>query len=106
MMGDEIEYDANNMQTVDSEKETFIHHSSPSEFYPGTQYKQKIVWKNVVGFILMHVLAVYGIYLEICGHIQKKTMFLSEYKITFLIRWSVNIVSSNFRFSHQICLEF
>lgn len=96
IMFEEITYYANNMRTEDS---YHLRHSSRSEIHPRIYYKQ-IVWPNVVGFIILHVIAAYGFYLEICGYVQKKTMIFSECKVTVLTKMSINNISLNFRFLH------
>lgn len=91
------EIDVNYMQTADSDQVTFIHQPLRSKIHPQTQYKQ-FVWKRLVIFTILHTIAIYGFYLEICGYVQKKTIIFGEYKITALIRRSVNHASLNFRF--------
>ncbi|KAL5232757.1 hypothetical protein ACI65C_000167 [Semiaphis heraclei] len=37
-------------------------------------YKWQIVWRNVIGFVILHSIAVYGFYLLFFGHVQIKTV--------------------------------
>lgn len=44
-------------------------------------FKHKIVWKNAIGFAILHILALYGLYL--CKHAQPLTIFWCKYANIF-----------------------
>lgn len=41
-------------------------------------YKHEIVWKNAIGFLILHLLAVWGYYILLTGGIQFKTFIWSK----------------------------
>ncbi|CAI6369270.1 unnamed protein product [Macrosiphum euphorbiae] len=53
-----------------------VHRPSKPKTDPQLQtgYKWQIVWRNVIGFIVLHSLAVYGFYLGLFGYVQIKTI--------------------------------
>lgn len=53
--------DENNNETIDTE----IDYSTmlPAEIGTDYNYKRRIVWFNVIGFAILHLAALYGVYL-------------------------------------------
>lgn len=53
---------------------------APVRKYIGTDYsyKHKIVWKNVIGFIILHVFAIWGLGLMLTGTVSWKTSLWSK----------------------------
>lgn len=72
----EIEYDINTQIADNYQVTSKAHRPSTSKIY-SLKYERQIVWHNVVLFIILHIIAAYGFYLEISGHIQKKTILFS-----------------------------
>lgn len=42
-------------------------------------YKHEIVWKNAIGFLILHFFAVWGLYLLVTGHIKPITALWGKY---------------------------
>lgn len=51
----------------------------------------QIVWGNAVAFMILHAIGAYGFYLEIFGHIQRKTIVFSKYHPHYTHVRSVNL---------------
>jgi len=53
-----------------------VRRPSKPKTYPHqeAEYKWQIVWRNVIGFILLHSIAITGFYIVLCGQVQFKTM--------------------------------
>lgn len=41
-------------------------------------YRHEIVWKNAIGFLILHILAVWGLFIFFTGGINLKTYLLSK----------------------------
>lgn len=50
--------------------------SEPTKIKTDWNFKREIVWKNVIGFLMLHLAALYGIYLF--GTAQFATVFWSK----------------------------
>lgn len=46
-------------------------------------YKHKIVWKNAIGFLIMHLLALWGVGLILTGYVKWQTILWSKSYNTF-----------------------
>lgn len=55
--------------------------------YLGTDYsyKHEIVWKNVIGFAILHAFALWGLAVALTGGLMLKTIVYSKYKLRYLI---------------------
>lgn len=75
-----IEYEENKY-TVNTHTTTTIvdkvHSQSKSKTKPD-EHKIQIVWPNVVWYIVLHAITVYGIYLGLKGRVYVKTLICSE----------------------------
>lgn len=59
------------------------HKTSPEPRY----YQIQIVWRNVLAFLILHIMAIYGLYLMIAGYVQLKTVVSGKYyNIVHIIR--------------------
>lgn len=48
-------------------------------------YKHKIVWRNAIGFAIMHLLALWGVVLFLTGHVKWQTIVWSKLRIVFIL---------------------
>lgn len=53
----------------------------PSQIGTDYNYKHKIVWFNTIGFLYLHLLAIYGIYRGLTGAAYFSTIAWSEYNV-------------------------
>lgn len=51
----------------------------PSQIGTDYNYKHKIVWFNAIGFLYLHLVAVYGVYLCLTGRAHILTTIWSKY---------------------------
>lgn len=56
-----------------------------SEIGTDFAFKRKIVWKNAIGFLILHILAAIGVGLVVCGHARFYTVLYSKYCCQILL---------------------
>lgn len=80
--GVQVEYDEGKL-TADaphSPPTTIVRRPSKPKTYPQQAgYKWQIVWRNVIGFIVLHSITITGFYMMFFGLIQIKTILFSKY---------------------------
>lgn len=52
----------------------------PSQIGTDFNFKREIVWKNAIGFLLLHICAVIGLVIAILGYAKVSTLLYCEYK--------------------------
>jgi len=62
-------------QTVDGNT---VHDLSKSKPINSSSYKWEIVWRNVIWYIVLHALTIYGLYLILSGQIYLKTLIFCK----------------------------
>lgn len=51
----------------------------PSQIGTDFNFKREIVWKNAIGFLLLHICAVIGLFLSLLGYAKFYTVLYCEY---------------------------
>lgn len=51
----------------------------PSQIGTDFSFKREVVWKNAIGFLLLHICAVIGVVIGILGHAKGYTLLYCEY---------------------------
>lgn len=62
--------------------------NEPYKLEPQTDYKMKIVWPNAIGFFLLYVATIYGIYLQLTRAKLLTTIFC---KFSLNFRFECNL---------------
>ncbi|XP_025414953.1 acyl-CoA Delta(11) desaturase-like [Sipha flava] len=73
LSGVQVDYDDEGKHAAATVPAAVVHLTTKSKTYPHWR-KWRIVWRNVIAFTVMHVIAVYGFYLIFCGHVKVKTL--------------------------------
>lgn len=60
----------------------------PSEIGTDLKFKRKIVWPNAIGFLFLHIAALYGVGLSLFGYAKALTTLYSKHYALRLLRFS------------------
>lgn len=77
---EDISEKAYRIKPKEKEVTTFTNKDSIGTDY---NYKHKIVWKNAIGFLILHILAAYGFFLLIIGTLKFYTIAWGKWKPIF-----------------------
>ncbi|VVC30275.1 Acyl-CoA desaturase,Fatty acid desaturase domain,Acyl-CoA desaturase, haem/steroid binding domain- [Cinara cedri] len=73
--GVQVEYDENGKHAGVPQPAASVAPRGPPKHKTSPGYrKYQIVWRNVIAFILLHAMTIYGLYISIAGYVQIKTL--------------------------------
>lgn len=87
MTAEDLSTGQTNIPYVDSKLDSIIKNNYTPARVIGTDYsyKHEIVWKNAIGFLILHLLALWGLFVLITGGVGFKTFLWGKKYKAFLL---------------------